>query len=96
MIQVFSAIFFIARGYPGCKVTGMGEMAGARFLEVKPAKEVAWTSWALMLCRIENRVLWAGQISSGSASNHTAGMMESWSVGIMGLAESYHFFQSMR
>ena len=42
---------------------------------------------------IENRVLRARSEINGFASNNCAGMMEQWSIGIMGLAESAHFFE---
>ncbi len=47
----------------------------------------------LILFGIENWVLQARIEIFGSASSQFAGMMERWSMGIMGLAESGHFFE---
>ena len=48
---------------------------------------------------IENLALRARSVGHrriGSTRNHCVGMMESWSIGIMGLAELVHFFEYMR
>jgi len=60
--------------------------------EVREKKMKKCVGGFLILFGIENRVLRSKSEIFGSASSHCAGMMESWSMGIMGLAESDHFF----